>query len=225
VQIYRGDVTSVRHVIAALAEYLGVANIGIPGLKEAGKVQWQREGPGDFELAKGAATEVKNLNWMRNFEYTESVERAIEEGYKKRTNIYPNTISVIDNCFNDYINLAYPEPNERFDSSEVEAILEQQDEMLRGSTGFIITPEGDIYTLKETITHKSGYEGAKIIAETAGLTGAISTGIVVVGTAISVGTSWTIAGIGVGTIVSAFGAVGGLGSAFVETTAIELERL
>jgi WD40 repeat protein len=223
IEIYRGDPKTVGLAVAKLAEELGVTLVGIPLLEEAAKVQWQKEGPGDYELAKEAAIEVKNLNWMRDFEYAaEGSDIAEEEGYIKRTNIYPETVTSIDRSFEDYLDLAYQEPAEGFDSSEVKAILQQQEEMLRDAKGFVITPQGNIFNLKETIIHKEGYEGAKTIADTAGIAGKTSTVLSAAGLAISIGTSWTIAGVGVGAAVSGFGAVGGLASATIETIAIEL---
>ena len=223
IEIYRGDPKTVGLAVTKLAEELGVTLIGIPLLEEAAKVQWQKEGPGDYELAKEAAIEVKNLNWMRDFEYAaEGSDVAEEEGYIKRTNIYPETVTSIDRSFEDYLDLTYQEPAEGFDSSEVKAILQQQEEMLRDAKGFVITPQGNIFNLKETIIHKEGYEGAKTIADTAGIAGKTSTVLSAAGLAISIGTSWTIAGVGVGAAVSGFGAVGGLASATIETIAIEL---
>jgi hypothetical protein len=223
VSIYSGDVPSVGRAVTSFANELGVTLVGIPLLEEAAKVQWQKEGPGDYELAKEAAIEVKNLNWMRDFEYAaEGSDVAEEEGYIKRTNIYPETVTSIDRSFEDYLDLTYLEPAEGFDSSEVKAILQQQEEMLRDARGFAITPQGNIFNLKETIIHKEGYEGAKTIADTAGIAGKASTVLSAAGLAISIGTSWTIAGVGVGAAVSGFGAAGGLASATIETTAIEL---
>jgi hypothetical protein len=94
--------------------------------------------------------------------------------------------------------------------------------MLRDAKGFVITPQGNISNLKETFVHKGGYEGAKTISDTAGLAGKASTWISTAGLAISIGTSWTVLGVGAGAAVSGFGAVGGLASATIETTAIEL---
>ncbi len=197
--------------------------------EEAIKVQWENMGTGPggrAELYK-YANQVDNLDWMRNFKYTDTVQNALDLGYYQ-SQIFQDASNSIDNSFTKYNeNLAYTKPDPTFSYSEVEQALYQQKNFLGGTDlvdGLVIAPQGDVIPFKTAIVHKNSYYDAKRGREIAGDLGHVSSVVSLAGTGIAISSAWTGAGALVGGAVAGVGTASGLVFAYFETTNLHAQE-
>ena len=149
-------------------------NIGIPlaehGLHWAIAKHWEDVWNTDFQDKLATyASQVNKLNWLKNFDYASSVDDALKNGYYT-TDIYKNSLSAIDDSFDEYDKLAYNETAPDFSLSETENVLKNQVNWLKGNDiadGIIITPKGNVYLFKTAQAHRHDFYNAKAEMEAA----------------------------------------------------------
>lgn len=138
---------------------------------------------------RSSAELMSNEDWLKNYEYTEGKSTAIANGYTE-SKAYDEALTELAESGTNYSEFEEATTADTLDDDfSVEAtadVLEQQQEWLRGNgpaDGMVVTPKGNVYTIKQTQAHKADYETAKSQAEAAEIGGTVTDGVQAAGNA------------------------------------------
>lgn len=138
---------------------------------------------------KASAESIADETWLQSYDHASSTQEAISEGYTT-TDVYTTAMDRLDETDDEYETfrdgLTDEDIDENFSVSETTAVLNQQEDWLRGEgpiDGIVITPQGNVYMPKQSQVHKSDFEHAKRQAERAEIGATVMDGVETTGTA------------------------------------------
>lgn len=124
------------------------------------------------------AEEIEEAEWLRDESLVESTGLAQSQGYDQST-IYRTTTSELEEIEEEHIehveSLSESEIPDEFSAPQVASVLEQQQAWVEGrgpigsrTNGIIITPEGEVYRIKQTQQLQALFNGTDKEQKTAG---------------------------------------------------------
>ena len=131
---------------------------------------------GVSEAIEPNAREVRETEFLNEFRYSQSEQRALEEGYRQ-SEVHRNTVNSLDTQEQEVKSLVAStneeEISDNFSQAATLEVLRTQRRMVNGdgpSPGVVITPNGDVYLLEQTRAYREEYYRAKGAKQTASQT-------------------------------------------------------
>lgn len=136
-----------------------------------------------------SAESIVDEDWLESYSYTSSKQEAINNGYSN-TSVYKSAMDRLDRIGDDYQGptdgFIDGPIDENFSVSETTEVLSQQEEWLRGEgpvNGVVITPQGNVYMIKQSQVHQNDFDQAKTQAERAEIGATVMDGVQTAGSA------------------------------------------